>query len=163
MIANYWSPQPQGFYVPKGSKPLAAAHLPYGLGDSDIITSTMLWNLLSATSRLLFVWESKRVDPDDCPGAFPTLEHAKKDMWLRVGGRYVHDYTIGTFTEFYQAVMSNPVGHLNLTKHQGGEDQLRFVVRSRWLAKEKALGKGLSTEEEAILDIACRNVWYGAH
>jgi len=163
LIANYWSPKPQSFYRPKDKKPLQAAHVSFGLGDSDIVTSNMLWNLLSTTSRLPFIYESGRVDVEDCPGAFPTLEAAKSDMFNYIGGIRVHELLIGTFEDFYKAVMEHPINHLKLTKYHEGEAKLRFVVRSRWLAKQQALGIQLSNEDMAIIDIAKRNIWNGRH
>ena len=56
MIMEYWSPNPQSFYVPKNYvKPKQATHISVGLGDTDIVQSTILWNLLSVTSRLCFI------------------------------------------------------------------------------------------------------------
>jgi hypothetical protein len=159
VAAPYWSPQPQHFYMPKCKKDIRAAHISIGLGDTDVVTSTMLWNLLSVTSRLPFIWESGRVKEDDCPATFPHIAEAKRDMLKYVGGILVHSTLIWDFPDFYDLMMNNNLSHLELAKYHLGQDRLKFVIRSRFIAKYGAK----TMEDKAVLDIAQRGIWHGAH
>lgn len=154
MIMEYWSPQPQSFYMPKKYvKPVQASHISIGLGDTDIVTSTILWNLLSVTSRLPFIWESSRVPDDDCPATFEHIKHCQSDMFK------LNHLMLGSFHDFWEYIRESDVSSLRVAKYHGSVDRLRFVVRSRYLAKY-----GCKTDEDRfVLDTAKRNIWSGAH
>jgi hypothetical protein len=118
-----------------------------------------MWNLLSVTSRLPFIWESGRVKPDDCPSVFSHMKEAQKDMLKFVGGETIHSMLVGSFHEFFSVMMDNDLSHLDLARYHIDQGRLKFVIRSRYLAKY-----GCKTDEDrAVLDIAKRNVWSGRH
>jgi len=154
MIMEYWSPNPQSFYVPKNyTKPKQATHISVGLGDTDIVQSTILWNLLSVTSRLCFIWESGNVPDDECPATFEHMKQCQADMFR------LNHLMLGSFHDFWKHIRDSDVSGLQIAKYHGGLDKLRFVVRSRYLAKY-----GCETDEDRfVLDVAKRKIWSGAH
>ena len=140
-----WSPYPQSFYVSK--------KYGCGLGNADVVTSTILWNLLSSSSRLPFLWEDGKVMEENLPSSFEHITEAKSDMF-KLG-----KVMLGSLHDFYNYILVNDLSYLEITKYHGGVDQLRFVVRSRHIAKYGVK----NDEDKAVLDIAKRGIWNGCH
>jgi len=154
-----FSPMKQEDYTLGIHKPKHLANLiTLGLGDSEAVSDSLLWNYCAVTSRLLFLWEDKKIKKKNKPLRFPNLDLAKRDLDKELAGTKVRDYMHMRPEKFMHAVNNEEVKHLEVCKFFGSEKSFRAVVTARVCTWMVSQGLKTTSDQRALIALVRNDV-----